>query len=102
MGSSVSEKETVPCNEQPCNARADCELSEWHDWEACSNSCGVGQQLRRRVITQQATADGLGCSGETQKLRICVDNPPCNHDKDCVWGDWSQWSACTCDCDGGQ
>lgn len=98
----LSEKETHPCNEDPCNARLDCELSEWSGWQSCDTTCGVGQQKMTREITQESTADGLGCSGETEKTRACADNEPCSVHKDCVWDNWSEWSGCTCDCDGGQ
>lgn len=94
--------ETQPCNENPCHPRQDCVLSDWGTWKACSTSCGMGQQVRQRTVTQEASADGEGCVGETEEQQPCTHNPACTPDADCVWEDWSEWSGCTCDCDGGQ
>merc|ERR1712054_100176 len=50
-------RETQPCNENPCHPRQDCKLSLWTKWGTCTVTCGTGQQVRKRTVTQEATAD---------------------------------------------
>ncbi|CAJ1459864.1 unnamed protein product [Effrenium voratum] len=72
----------------------DCEVSEWTMWDSCDRS-------RNRYITSLRSADGQGCElglGMTQK---CDGDHFCGK-TDCRWGEWSQWSGCTCSCGGGQ
>ncbi|CAJ1337729.1 unnamed protein product [Effrenium voratum] len=88
------------CNTQSCHAQ-DCTVSQWNMWGPCSVSCGSGQQSRNRYITSLRSADGQGCElglGMTQK---CDGDHFCGK-TDCRWGEWSQWSGCTCSCGGGQ
>jgi len=97
--------ETQGCNRQPCG-RQDCEVDDWSEWGACPVDCGSGQQSRSRVVSQLADETGVGCKMPLFQTRSCLDKSgnslqPCPH-TDCLWGDWSGWSSCSCDCDGGQ
>jgi len=96
--------ETQPCNTNPCNPKQDCELSDWSEWGACTATCGVGQQVRKKNVLKAATLDGIGCEDSTEQTRPCLDSmiKDCVPSEDCKWGDWSAWSGCTCDCGGGQ
>ncbi|CAJ1355082.1 unnamed protein product [Effrenium voratum] len=97
---------TQGCNQEPCHATS-CEVTEWEAWGECSSSCGSGVHERRRTFLHLAEDGGSGCdlplsdmkpcSAEGRRLQSC---PPT--DCGCVWRDWSEWSACTCECGGGQ
>lgn len=80
--------------------RQDCELSKWTAWDACDHTCGTGQQQRNRQINNQPEGGGLKCGKNLVETQVC-DNGPCG-DNDCVWGDWSAFSACTAACGSGQ
>lgn len=93
---------TQPCNEQSCHPRQDCLLSQWSEWGSCFPSCGVAQRNRSKTISKEATVDGMGCQNQTEETQPCPNSPPCHHSEDCKWGEWTDWSGCTCDCGGGQ
>jgi len=44
------------CNEHGCDVRVSCEWSEWHAWQACSQTCGGGERSRTRELAPQSTA----------------------------------------------
>jgi len=97
------------CNEEPCDAKS-CEVSEWREWTSCSTTCGRGTQKRTRYITQMPSEGGSGCRNTLAEQRECVTDESggvrgrgeCPGPTDCRWSDWSSWSGCTCECDGGQ
>jgi len=91
--------ETRGCNEEPCN-KVDCLVSEWGAWSPCSASCGPGQRSRDRKVLQEPQDGGLGCGLELSQLEAC-SSQTCEY-VDCLWSDWNDWSACSCECDGGQ
>lgn len=33
-------------------------------------------------------------------MKVCNMNVPCIEEKDCLWGDWTEWGACSCECEG--
>ncbi|CAE7553253.1 HMCN1 [Symbiodinium natans] len=104
--------ETRGCNQQPCRTTS-CEVSEWSAWGECSNSCGNGIHERSRTFTHLAQEGGSGCDMPMAEMTPCSDQSgtfaarrlqglcPMS-DCGCVWRDWSEWSACTCECGGGQ
>jgi len=101
---SPSLMEVQGCNLAPCNRR-DCAVSDWSEWNACTASCGSGQQGRSRKVVQLPQDGGEGCQMKLEEARACRDNfgaplPACPV-VDCVWGLWSDWSSCSCKCDGG-
>ncbi|CAJ1420422.1 unnamed protein product [Effrenium voratum] len=94
------------CNESPCNMQS-CEVSPWKEWGFCSNSCGRGSQVRSRYIQQTASGGGIGCTNLLAESRECASSSSgtggqCPGPADCQWSQWSHWSGCTCECDGGQ
>jgi len=96
---------TQGCNSEPCG-RTDCKTSDWTAWSTCPITCGTGQQERTRVILEASQAGGEGCEEALTELRPCKtaegkEPPPCSV-TDCLWEEWSDWSSCSCDCDGGQ
>jgi len=101
---SPSLMEIQGCNDAPCNRR-DCAVSDWLEWGECSASCGSGQQGRSRKVVQLPMDGGDGCHMRLEETRECRDGleqplAPCPT-VDCVWGLWSDWSSCSCKCEGG-
>ena len=63
----------------------------------CSQSCGGGSQRRHRQCLLPDRQGGLsGCPGEESEARDCSTNP-CP-----AFTAWSEWSACTVSCGGGE
>ncbi len=80
---------------EPTEDPVDCVSSEWDSWGACSVSCGSGQKVRQRQITQMANQYGKPCGQHASMEVAQCSTEPCEA-QDCVWGEWSQWSAPTC------
>eukprot|EP01062_Namystynia_karyoxenos_P036408 TRINITY_DN26517_c0_g1_i2.p1 TRINITY_DN26517_c0_g1~~TRINITY_DN26517_c0_g1_i2.p1 ORF type:complete len:1483 (+),score=380.93 TRINITY_DN26517_c0_g1_i2:63-4451(+) len=76
----------------------DCLLSDWGPWGVCSAPCGGGWHTRERVVLTDPTASGRAC-GETVQRRECNDHS-CS--QDCRVTPWSNWSACSVNCGGGE
>lgn len=49
-------KQQNQCNAQACDA--DCKLSQWTKWSACSKDCGGGTKKRVRYVVQSARGAG--------------------------------------------
>ncbi|CAJ0935639.1 unnamed protein product, partial [Mesorhabditis belari] len=83
-------KQARTCNEQPCTSSDNLpfHLSEWNDWSSCSETCGVGVQLRLR----SCVSGSCPVSARLSERKRCVMGPCPN------WSDWGQWSDCpSCD-----
>jgi hypothetical protein len=83
------------CNLHPCPV--DCRLSAWHDWSKCSAECGGGVQQRLREVKRAMKYGGKPC-GPTSQTVAC-NGQSC--EKDCELTEWTKWSWCSKDCDGG-
>jgi len=79
----------------------DCAVSDWNEWS--SGDC-TGLCERERRIVQHNNECGTPCNKslvETQGGEECLScSAP--EEIDCKWGSWTDWSACTCPCGGGQ
>jgi len=94
-------KQTAACNTQQCEMKQDCALSYWSSWTACSVTCGGGQKYRTREVESSASGGGEGCKANLKEVESCnVD--PCVEPIDCVWGEWTEYGACSASCGGGQ
>merc|ERR1719487_1229896 len=83
------------CNLHPCPV--DCELQAWSGWSKCTAECGGGVQQRLKEVKQAMKYDGKPC-GSTSESRAC-NTESC--EKDCELTEWTKWSTCSKDCDGG-
>jgi hypothetical protein len=79
----------------PCPV--DCVLKEWSGWSKCSADCGGGVTQRLREVKQAMKYGGHPC-GKVSETKSCA-NQAC--EKDCELSDWTKWSKCSKDCDGG-
>merc|ERR1719321_467582 len=86
---------TKTCNRQPCPV--DCKLHAWGGWSKCSSKCGGGLQTRVRDVEIPMRYAGKPCS-ETNEAKQC-NVAACS--KDCVLTEWTKWTGCSKDCDGG-
>lgn len=97
--SSALTRETRPCGLQSCHRGKDCRMSAWSDWEACSESCGVGMARRSRRVTRPGQASGRPCEGALKESKACMVTECLP--VDCAWGAWGDWTACPRSCGGG-
>eukprot|EP00927_Polykrikos_kofoidii_P046142 TRINITY_DN40342_c0_g1_i1.p1 TRINITY_DN40342_c0_g1~~TRINITY_DN40342_c0_g1_i1.p1 ORF type:complete len:1783 (+),score=246.39 TRINITY_DN40342_c0_g1_i1:177-5525(+) len=91
------------CTVESCpSERIDCIFAQWSSWSSCSAHCG-GNQERARSIKTFASGQGIPCSDATRQMRPCDDDTSCDEEsRDCRFGDWTEWSACSRSCNGGQ
>jgi len=86
--------------ERNCNMGAcpvNCQLSEWGGWSKCTAECNGGTQSRQKIVNVAPKHGGLECGD-------MLDSRPCNDQscsRDCVLSEWSKWSSCSKDCNGG-
>jgi len=85
----------VSCNVHACPV--DCKLEPWGEWSKCSADCDGGVQERMRAIRRAPRNGGMPCK-PTSQTRAC-NSQACQ--KDCVLSEWTQWSSCSKDCEGG-
>uniref|UniRef100_F6SJ02 Uncharacterized LOC100179863 n=1 Tax=Ciona intestinalis TaxID=7719 RepID=F6SJ02_CIOIN len=80
----------LPAEVSQCSSSSPCypHWNKWGPWNQCSNSCGVGVSIKRRVCTLRGR-----CMGESIKYKTC-SSAPC-------WSEWSPYSPCSTSCNGG-
>merc|ERR1719424_121917 len=83
------------CNRSPCPV--DCHLESWGGWSKCSSKCGGGLATRVRDVRVPMQYDGKPCSSTSQAKQCNV--AAC--EKNCVLHEWTKWTGCSKDCDGG-
>jgi len=83
------------CNLSPCPV--DCHLESWSGWSKCSSKCGGGLATRVRDVKVPMQYEGKPC-GATSEAKQC-NVAAC--EKNCVLHEWTKWTGCSKDCDGG-
>ncbi|KAL3873180.1 hypothetical protein ACJMK2_036328 [Sinanodonta woodiana] len=84
--------ETVMCS-GPC-CPADCVITEWNQWTACSTECGKGISTRSRKVSAPPVCGGTECSSNLLESRDCeVDDA-----LTCQFTEWTDWSECNTNC----
>ncbi|XP_055331541.1 spondin-1-like isoform X2 [Paramacrobiotus metropolitanus] len=78
-------------------APVDCQITPWGAWTPCSSSCGRGYQDRFREVIVHPQNGGTDCPSRMQQRRKCQITP-CNQQQQCVYGEWSEWMACSKTC----
>lgn len=97
-----SKAEIVACNTQSCSDPCtpdDALWGEWGDWGHCSKSCGTGKHWRNRTLTKPATCGGKVPPGSSVDIQDCKEQETCGS-IDCEFNHWSDWSDCSCTCEG--
>jgi len=79
----------------------DCNFGVWSMWSDCSASCGGGQKYHTRTLQRHAEVYGAGCKGPLEETSAC-NTQICFAPQDCQYDDWSEWSACSRSCGGGE
>eukprot|EP00931_Biecheleriopsis_adriatica_P102975 TRINITY_DN77871_c0_g1_i1.p1 TRINITY_DN77871_c0_g1~~TRINITY_DN77871_c0_g1_i1.p1 ORF type:complete len:1268 (+),score=214.15 TRINITY_DN77871_c0_g1_i1:67-3870(+) len=82
----------------------DCMFGEWSAWSSCTKTCD-GNRQRQRSISQLPKGFGKPCEAHS-----LLEVQPCNVKgefcgrtcENCMLSEWSDWSACTRSCEGGQ
>merc|ERR1711931_432658 len=71
----------------------DCTYDDWSEnWGKCSVTCGPGTKEETRQIKWNVRNDGKNCSiANAKRTKNCNDG---GCPVDCVWDEWSEWSAC--------
>merc|ERR1719316_1710906 len=83
------------CNQHPCPV--DCKVGTWSGWSKCSAECGGGVQQRLREVKRAMKYGGKPCGSTSESIACNVQS--C--EKDCELSEWTKWSWCSKDCDGG-
>lgn len=90
----------LPPNADPI-VDLDCEVSEWSQWSPCTQTCGQSIAHRSRTVTNLLFLQSLTSANNPldcpplQEMRDCPIQPPC---PECVFTEWSEWSACDVNC----
>ena len=72
----------------------------WSEWTYCDAKCGKGISERvRKCANPEPMHGGKPCIGPHIEIIDCDSGNPCEIDGH--WTPWSQWSACSDDCDSG-
>lgn len=97
-----SETDAKACaNDENLNVcPVDCVMSDWGPYSTCTATCGGGKQHATRIVVSQPLRGGADCSPFLFNERDC-NKQGCDT-TDCQVADWSEWSACSTDCGGGQ
>ncbi|CAD7963524.1 unnamed protein product [Amoebophrya sp. A25] len=88
------------CSEESCYVVEDCLWEEWSYWSACSATCGGGQRSRARNIEISPRNGGKLCDAKTMSETEACGTEACAEVVDCRIGEWSDWNACSCTCNG--
>ncbi|GIY23041.1 spondin-1 [Caerostris darwini] len=78
------------------DARMECRVSDWTDFQPCSITCGHGFRMRSRQYHNSQKAVMVGCTVQLVDKEPC--NSPCVGNVSCRTSDWGEWSECSVTC----
>lgn len=98
----IDMEELAECNTQECSPvdAVDGEWAAWEEWTECSATCQSGARFRHRQVAVMANEFGKPPVGDIQEVELCNVDVQCVEPLDCQFGTWSEWSACSDECDG--
>jgi hypothetical protein len=71
--------------------------TDFSDWSACSQTCGVGSTTRSRTCSNPLPQfGGDECVGNDTETKSCVEIKNCPISGG--WGRWTQWGECSLSC----
>lgn len=94
------EEHWAQCTQPSCQGaeRVNCAFTAWSQWESLGGCSGLG--LRSRKIARHHQNGGMPCNGikeETREMDQFFGEGCLVGDRDCEWGEWSDWSHCGCE-----
>jgi len=97
----------------PCFQPVHCKFGEWEEWVYGGGCAGICS--RSRQVKEFSDEYGRACSGALEKSKDCTTDPnyvsSCYNgaaqgnlfdESACAWQQWSEWSACSRNCGGGE
>jgi len=97
----LTTRSLIPKGQNRCclgQCAVDCEWDVWSSWTECTASCDTGTTERGRDFKVEAKHGGFPCQGNTIEVKDCNTQKCPVH---CKLGDWSEWTACSQTCGGG-
>lgn len=95
-----SSTEVQRCELQACGgAAANCSMAPWGQWIGCNHQYPT-QAMRSRLIATPASGGGTACSSQLKEVKGC--DKTATSGLVCALSEWSEWTACDKQCDGGQ
>lgn len=88
-------EETEKCVVNEECSPSSCVVTEWGEWDPCSETCGLGMRRRERMV-KMPPIDGSMCKTEVAEVEKCM-MPEC-HTIPCMLTPWSDWSDCSVTC----
>jgi len=93
--------EIQACHTQSCDSSCTDGLwTDWAEWGTCTSSCEGGVSVRHRMIKVEPSDCGKPAIGLSQEYEWCNEKVSCTADVDCAFNTWTDWSDCSCSCDG--
>jgi len=87
-------EETEWCKEY--DAVLNCTLSDWSEWDPCTDTCGLSYKKRSKTIKTEAAGGGIPCDGPMQEVAACMQKN-CSDGADnanCAFSGWQDWAGC--------
>jgi len=81
---------------QGCFTHVDCIVSDWTHWDVCDRTCGGGEQIRQRQVTQSPRNHGKACDTNLVEVRTCNEESCAL--ADCEVSTWTEWLSCSATC----
>jgi len=80
------------------NCEVLCVWGHWHDWSACSTTCGAGARKRKRFFEANVEFSSPCEGNDLDSANCTVKDCPAP----CRWSTWRDWGSCSKECGGGE